>query len=242
MDTSFGNSILFTESNISGTHCLLEASRIYNKLKKFIHISTDEVYGEWPAGSCHETAVLNPTNPYAATKAAAEFLVKSYGESFKLPYVITRGNNVYGPYQFPEKVIPRFTMAIMNNEKMTIQGDGKQVRNFIYVTDTVRAVDQVIRKGKIKMIYNIGSKDEIKVMEIASILLKIMKPETKLEDAIVYVKDRYFNDCRYSVMTDALESLGWKQEVKFDDGIRQTIQWYSEHPHHWQVDAHLNFE
>ncbi|CAF0871653.1 unnamed protein product [Rotaria sp. Silwood1] len=236
VDTSFGNSILFTESNIFGTHCLLEASRIYNKLRKFIHISTDEVYGEWPAGSCHETAVLNPTNPYAATKAAAEFLVKSYGESFKLPYVITRGNNVYGPYQFPEKVIPRFIMSIMNNEKMTIQGDGKQVRNFIYVTDTVRAVDLVIRKGKIKMIYNIGSKDEIKVMEIASILLKIMKPEAKLEDSIVYVKDRYFNDCRYSVMTDALESLGWKQEVKFDDGIRMTIKWYQEHPDHWQND------
>ncbi|CAF3430005.1 unnamed protein product [Rotaria socialis] len=237
VDTSFGNSILFTESNIFGTHCLLEASRIYNKLRKFIHISTDEVYGEWPAGSCHETAVLNPTNPYAATKAAAEFLVKSYGESFKLPYVITRGNNVYGPYQFTEKVIPRFITLIMNDEKMTIQGDGKQVRNFIYVTDTVRAVDLVIRKGKLKMIYNIGSKDEIKVMEIATILLKLMKPEAKVEDYIIYVKDRYFNDCRYSVMTDALESLGWKQEIKFDEGIRETIKWYQEHPDHWQNEA-----
>ncbi|CAF1020324.1 unnamed protein product [Adineta ricciae] len=237
VDTSFGNSILFTESNIFGTHCLLEASRIYNKLRKFIHISTDEVYGEWPAGSCHETAVLNPTNPYAATKAAAEFLVKSYGESFKLPYVITRGNNVYGPYQFPEKVIPRFITTIMANEKMTIHGDGKQVRNFIYVTDTVRAVDLILRKGKTKMIYNIGSKDEIKVMEIAAILLKIMKPDVKLEDSIIHVKDRYFNDCRYSVMIDALESLGWKQEVKFDDGIRMTIKWYTEHPDHWQNEV-----
>ena len=194
------------------------------------------------SGSCHETAVLNPTNPYAATKAAAEFLVKSYGESFKLPYVITRGNNVYGPYQYPEKVIPRFTTAIMNDEKMTIQGDGKQVRNFIYVTDTVRAVDLIIRKGKIKMIYNIGSKDEIKVIEIASILLKIMKPEAKLEDSIVYVKDRYFNDCRYSVMTDALESLGWKQQVKFDEGIRMTIQWYRANPNHWHIVGQLNIE
>ncbi|CAF0945149.1 unnamed protein product [Adineta steineri] len=240
VDTSFGNSILFTESNIFGTHCLLEASRIYNKLRKFVHISTDEVYGEWPAGSCHETAVLNPTNPYAATKAAAEFLVKSYGESFKLPYVITRGNNVYGPYQFPEKVIPRFITTIMGNEKMTIHGDGKQVRNFIYVTDTVRAVDCVIRKGKPKMIYNIGSKDEIKVTEIAGILLKLMKPDVKLEDSIVYVKDRYFNDCRYSVMTDALEGLGWKQEVKFDDGIRMTIKWYQENPNHWQNDGNYS--
>jgi UDP-glucose 4,6-dehydratase len=255
VDTSFGNSILFTESNIFGTHCLLEASRIYNKLRKFVHISTDEVYGEWPAGapnssaqaqnnakslclgSCHETAVLNPTNPYAATKAAAEFLVKSYGESFKLPYVITRGNNVYGPYQFPEKVIPRFITTILNDQKMTIHGDGKQVRNFIYVTDTVRAVDLVICKGKTKMIYNIGSKDEIRVMEIASILLKLMKPDSKLEDSIIHVKDRYFNDCRYSVMTDALESLGWKQQVKFDDGIRMTIQWYTENPEHWSHDA-----
>lgn len=233
VDTSFGNSILFTESNISGTHCLLEASRIYNKLEKFIHISTDEVYGEWPAGSCHETAVLNPTNPYAATKAAAEFLVKSYGESFKLPYVITRGNNVYGPYQFLEKVIPRFITTIMNKEKMTIQGDGKQVRNFIYVRDTVRAVDFILRKGKLKMIYNIGSKDEIKVLEIAEILLKLMRPGAKLEDNITYVKDRLFNDCRYSVMTDALESLGWKQSVPFDEGIRMTIKWYTENPNHW---------
>jgi dTDP-glucose 4,6-dehydratase len=184
--------------------------------------------------------VLNPTNPYAATKAAAEFLVKSYGESFKLPYVITRGNNVYGPYQYPEKVIPRFITTLMSNEKMTIHGDGKQVRNFIYVTDTVRAVDVVIRKGKPKMIYNIGSKDEIKVLEIASILLKLMKPEAKLEDTIIHVKDRYFNDCRYSVMTDALESLGWKQQVKFDDGIRMTIKWYVEHPDHWQIDGGFN--
>ncbi|CAF1652339.1 unnamed protein product, partial [Didymodactylos carnosus] len=117
--------------------------------------------------SCHETAVLNPTNPYAATKAAAEFLVKSYGESFKLPYVITRGNNVYGPYQFTEKVIPRFITTILRGEKMPIHGDGSHVRNFIFVDDTVRAVDIVLRKGKLKMIYNIGSKDELKVMDIA---------------------------------------------------------------------------
>ncbi|CAF1172726.1 unnamed protein product, partial [Didymodactylos carnosus] len=233
VDTSFGNSILFTESNIFGTHCILEAARIYGKLRKFIHISTDEVYGEWPVGSCHETVVLNPTNPYAATKAAAEFLVKSYGESFKLPYVITRGNNVYGPYQFTEKVIPRFITAILREEKMPIHGDGKHVRNFIYVDDTVRAVDTVIHKGKLKMIYNIGSKDELKVIDIAKILLKIIRPDMKLEDAIIHVKDRYFNDCRYSVMTDALEDLGWKQQVKFDEGIQNTIEWYTNNQDHW---------
>jgi len=130
----------------------------------------------------------------------------------------------------------------MNNEKLTIQGDGKQVRNFIYVTDTARAIDLILRKGKTKMIYNIGSKDEIKVIEIASILLKLMKPELKLEDSIIYVKDRYFNDCRYSVMTDALESLGWKQEVKFDEGIRMTIKWYQEHPNHWQTNPTFTTE
>ena len=123
---------------------------------------------------------------------------------------------------------------------MTIQGDGKQVRNFIYVTDTARAIDIILHKGKIKMIYNIGSKDEMKVLDIASVLLKHMKPEAKLEDSIVYVKDRYFNDCRYSVMTDALESLGWKQEVSFDDGICMTIKWYKEHPNHWDTEATLN--
>ena len=166
--------------------------------------------------------------------------MKSYGESFKLPYVITRGNNVYGPNQYPEKVIPRFITTIMNNEKMTIHGDGKQVRNFIYVTDTVQAMDLVIRKGKTKMIYNIGSKDEIKVREIASTLLKLMKPDAKLEDSIIHVKDRFFNDCRYSVMTDALESLGWKQQVQFDDGIRMTIQWYQENPQHWSLDGNAS--
>ena len=163
--------------------------------------------------------------------------MKSYGESFKLPYVITRGNNVYGPHQYPEKVIPRFITLIMNNEKMTIQGDGKQVRNFIYVTDTVRAVDFIIQKGKPKMIYNIGSKDEVKVIEIAGILLKLMRPDAKIEDNIVHVRDRYFNDCRYSVMTDALESLGWKQQVKFDDGIRMTIKWYMENSNHWSMET-----
>lgn len=181
VDHSFGNSIDFTLNNVLGTHKLLEACRIYGLIKRFIHISTDEVYGEIKTGESHEHSILDPTNPYAASKAAAEFIVKSYHHSFKLPIIITRGNNVYGPRQYPEKVIPRFITLLQNNQKCTIQGTGDNIRNFIYVDDTVRAVETILIKGEIAQIYNIGGTEEKTVLEIAKLLIDRLKTSSQVK-------------------------------------------------------------
>lgn len=226
VDNSFGNSISFTQSNILGTHSLLEAARSYGKLQRFFHMSTDEVYGEIPFGSFTETNILTPTNPYAATKAGAEFLVTSYGYSFGLDYVIARGNNVYGPRQYPEKVIPAFIKALLENKKMKIQGEGTAIRMFIYVSDVVSAVETILLYGKSNNIYNIGKQDQYSVMEVASYILKKIRPEEILENCIEYVPDRCFNDCRYSVNTEKLVELGWESKVTFEEGLHKTIQWY----------------
>jgi len=227
VDNSFGNSIQFTKDNVLGTHTLLECVRVYGKLKRFVHISTDEVYGEVDTEhkGCNEKSLLNPTNPYAATKAAAEFLVRSYYHSFKLPVIITRGNNVYGPRQYPEKLIPRFITKLFHGEKCPIHGKGETRRNFIYVDDVSRAVDTILNKGVINEIYNIGSNDEYSVKDVLDILIKEMRVER--EDVFEYVEDRAFNDFRYCVDSSKLESLGWKKEVSFLEGIRKTIAWYN---------------
>lgn len=229
VDHSFGNSLSFTHSNIVGTHSLLEAARMYGRLVRFLHMSTDEVYGEIPQGSFEETSILSPTNPYAATKAGAEFLVQSYGHSFKLPYVIVRGNNVYGPQQYPEKVIPAFTMALLRNKKMRIQGNGSAIRMFVFVNDVVEGVETVLLKGNLSNIYNIGRQEQHSVKDVAMSLLERMKPGEKLGEWTEYVADRPFNDCRYSVDTKKIEALGWSCKVPFDEGLSITVQWYRDH-------------
>jgi len=159
VDNSFGNSFQFTHNNIYGTHVLLEAAKMYGGIKRFIHVSTDEVYGE---GESHETEpmneghILEPTNPYAATKAGAEFLAKSYRRSFGLPLIITRGNNVYGPHQYPEKLVPKFINQLLRGRCVTLHGDGSNTRNFLYVKDVARAFETILFKGKEGEIYNIG--------------------------------------------------------------------------------------
>lgn len=217
VDNSFDNSLQFTIDNIMGTHTLLDCSKNYGKLKRFVHISTDEVYGEVDDThpGCHEKSLLNPTNPYAATKASAEMLVNSYYHSYKLPVIITRGNNVYGPNQYHEKLIPKFEEMILENKKMTIHGNGISRRNFVHAYDVARAVEIIIQKGIINEIYNIGTQNEYTVLEIAEILLKKHKPNEKLEDWIEYVEDRPFNDYRYAINSDKLKSLGWEETVEF---------------------------
>lgn len=240
VDNSFGNSIDFTLNNVLGTHKLLEACRIYGLIKRFIHISTDEVYGEIKTGESHEHSILDPTNPYAASKAAAEFIVKSYHYSFKLPVIITRGNNVYGPRQYPEKVIPRFISLLQSGKKCTIQGMGNNIRNFIYVDDTVKAVETILIKGEISQIYNIGGVEEKTVLEIAKHLIdRLILSKMEVQDAekwrdyIEFIEDRKFNDMRYSVNADKLLALGWKPEVSFADGFEKTVTWYLENPKHF---------
>jgi dTDP-glucose 4,6-dehydratase len=226
VDNSFKNSMSFTHSNVMGTHSMLECAKNYGQIFRFLHISTDEVYGEIPTGTCSESSMLAPTNPYAATKAAAEFLVKAYVSSFKLPALITRGNNVYGILQYPEKVVPRFMCQLINGEKITIHGQGSASRNFIYVSDTVTAVEKVLLEGEIGKIYNIGSDEEKSVLELARIIHSMSDDPREFKDAVNYVPDRVFNDCRYAIDSSALIALGWSPTVSWTEGIVRTWNWY----------------
>lgn len=232
---SFGESLLYTKDNILGTHTLLECCRKYGieKIKKFIHVSTDEVYGESELNeeSKHEFSILYPTNPYAATKAGAEMLVISYYKSFKLPIIITRGNNVYGPRQYPEKLIPKFIISLINNQKCTIHGSGNQLRSFLYVDDTVNAFDIILHLGKIGEIYNIGTCEEYSVIDVTKMLVSILKPNSNVNDWIEYIKDRDFNDLRYYISTNKLKELGWEHKINFNEGLQKTIQYYQDKYH-----------
>jgi dTDP-glucose 4,6-dehydratase/UDP-glucose 4,6-dehydratase len=232
VDNSFGNSLTFTHDNVVGTHTLLECCRtvLGPHLKRFVHISTDEVYGEVSLDhpGCTEASLLNPTNPYAASKAAAEFLVRSYNHSYGLPTIITRGNNVYGPYQYPEKIVPRFIDLLLKGEHMTIHGSGESRRNFIHVFDVAAAVGTILRRGEIAQIYNIGGDCELSVLEVARRLLGILKPGEKLENWITVVPDRLFNDKRYAVKNDALVALGWSPTIPFEQGLAATAVWYAQ--------------
>lgn len=231
VDNSFSNSLQYTHDNILGTHTLLEAARLYGKLKLFVHVSTDEVYGESEIGNNNtlkdEKSLLNPTNPYAATKVGAEALANSYYNSYKIPIIITRGNNVYGKNQYPEKLIPKFINLLKNNKKCTIHGKtGTQVRSFIHVDDVCYAFDIILQKGIIGEIYNIGCHDEFSVSEIARLLINEIKPNSEnWEDWIEYVADRDFNDQRYFISNNKLKQLGWNQRIKFIDGLNEVIKW-----------------
>lgn len=230
VDASFGTPIQYTIDNVLGTHILVHAAYEYGQLQKFIHISTDEVYGEVELdGISHEKSLLNPTNPYAASKAAAEFIVKSYGHSFNFPWIITRGNNVFGPRQYPEKLIPKFILKILQDEPCTIHGNGDTRRNFIYVDDVSRAVATVLEHGQIYETYNIGSESEYSVREIFEKLRVIIKPEA----TTVFVPDRPFNDFRYCIDAAKLKELGWSVQVPFDEGLQKTIEWYRAHQDWW---------
>ena len=230
VDNSFGNSIQFTIDNILGTHNLLECCRVYGKIKKFIHISTDEVYGEVDINheGCSEKSLLNPTNPYAATKAGAEFLVKSYYYSYKLPIIITRGNNVYGPNQYPEKLIPLFIKLLKEDKKATIQGDGSTVRAFLHAHDTARAFECILKNGKIGEIYNIGCDDglEYSVIEIAKKLIKLIKNTDNYDEWLEYIEDRPYNDKRYYISNKKVKDLGWDIKIKLNDGIYDLVNNY----------------
>jgi dTDP-glucose 4,6-dehydratase len=230
VQNSFEDALQYTHDNVQGTHTLLEASRKHGKIKRFIHISTDEVYGESMLNSDeekkNENSILCPTNPYAATKAAAELIAKSYYHSFKMPIIITRGNNVYGPNQYPEKLIPRFIQQLQQNEKVTIQGDGSNVRAFLHVNDVCSALKLVLEKGEIGEIYNVGSDDhhEYKVLEIAHILIEKIKKTKDYNDWITYIEDRPFNDKRYYISNEKVKQLGWTIDVDFDKGIDELIE------------------
>lgn len=230
VQNSFDNALQYTHDNVVGTHTLLEASRKYGKIKKFIHISTDEVYGESMISENeekkHEGSVLCPTNPYAATKAAAELIAKSYYHSFKMPIIITRGNNVYGPNQYPEKLIPRFVQQLLQEKPVTIQGDGTNVRAFLHVHDVCSALKLILEKGHIGEIYNIGSDDhqEYTVTQVAQLLIEKIKKTNDYGKWITYIEDRPFNDKRYYISNQKVKDLGWIIEKDFDTGLDEVIE------------------
>ena len=226
---SFDDSLQYTQDNILGTHILLECCRHYGKLERFIHVSTDEVYGEsmntLNEQSKSEQSILCPTNPYAATKAGAELIAQSYNHSFKMPIIITRGNNVYGANQYPEKLIPRFIQQLKNNEKVTIQGKGTAVRAFLHAYDTASAFECILEKGTIGEIYNIGCDEgmEYSVMEVARLLIKMIQNTEDYDNWITYIEDRPFNDQRYYISNEKVKKLGWSIKQNFIDGIKDLI-------------------
>jgi len=229
---SFSDSLQYTRDNILGTHTLLEACRLYKKIQKFIHVSTDEVYGESMLDSdeqCKtEKSVLCPSNPYAATKASAELLAQSYYHSFNMQIIITRGNNVYGPNQYPEKLIPKFIELLKRDEKVTIQGSGANVRAFLHSDDTAKAFECILERGQIGEIYNIGCDEnmEYTVLDVAKILIKLVKDTEDYDKWITYVEDRPFNDKRYYISNQKLKDLDWRIDVEFMQGITDLVKNY----------------
>ncbi|KAL9036994.1 MAG: hypothetical protein Q9214_005890 [Letrouitia sp. 1 TL-2023] len=233
VDLSFGNSYGFTATNVYGTHVMLECAKAAG-IRRFIHISTDEVYGEVDEDSedLMETSLLAPTNPYAASKAAAEMLVNAYWKSFKLPVMIARSNNVYGPHQYPEKVIPKFTCLLERGQKVVLHGDGKHTRRYLFAGDAAEAFDTILHKGSIGQIYNIGSADEISNLTLCSKLLKEFGLDES-ENWITHSQDRPFNDRRYAVNGQKLCDLGWKQNTTFEKGLAVTVAWYRKYGEVW---------
>ena len=229
VQNSFTDSLQYTKDNVIGTHTLLECCRIYNKIVRFIHVSTDEVYGESlldiTENKKTEQSLLCPTNPYAASKAAAESFVQSYIKSFNMPIIITRGNNVYGPNQYPEKVIPKFIQQLNSGKKITIQGKGDCVRGFLHVNDTADAFIKILEKGKIGEIYNIGCDEdmEISILDLAKKIHSLSKIKSSLEDSIEYIEDRPFNDKRYYISNNKLKKLDWNINVDLDTGLKQLM-------------------
>ena len=230
VDRSIKNPKNFTQTNVLGTHTLLEASRKYN-IKKFLQISTDEVYGSIKKGKFKEIDSLLPNSPYAASKAGADLLVRSYYKTFNLPILITRSSNNFGPYQYPEKLIPLFITNILQGKKVPLYGTGLNVRDWIYVLDNCAGIDIVLRKGKIGEIYNIGGGNEKTNLEIAKIILKELGKD---ESWIEYVKDRPGHDFRYALDTRKIIKLGWKPKYSFEKAIKETINWYKTHQNWWK--------
>ena len=229
VQNSFDDSLTFTKDNILGTHILLESCRKYGKIDRFIHVSTDEVYGESmnSVDEYHKTehSILCPTNPYAATKAGAELIAQSYNHSYKMPIIITRGNNVYGPNQYPEKLIPRFIKLLKEGKKVTIQGKGSSVRAFLHAYDTASAFESILERGEIGEIYNIGCDEgmEYSVMDVAKILIKMIKKTDNYDEWIEYIEDRPFNDQRYYISNQKLKNLGWTIKKEFISGLKEII-------------------
>jgi len=220
----------FVDTNIKGTQILLEAAREHS-ISRFIHISTDEVYGSINKGSFTENSEIKPNSPYAASKAAADILARSYFITYKTPVIITRSSNNFGPYQYPEKLIPLFVTNILEGEKVPLYGDGLNVRDWIFVLDNCRGIDLVLQKGKIGEVYNIGGNNEKNNLELTHLILNLLG---KNKDFIRYVKDRPGHDRRYSLDSRKIRALGFKPELNFKRALKETIVWYEANRSWWE--------
>ncbi|KOF08681.1 spore coat protein [Planococcus glaciei] len=233
VDRSITNPGIFVQTNVLGTQVLLDAAKQYG-ITKFIHVSTDEVYGDLefdPTTFFTEDTPLQPNSPYSASKASSDLLVRAYHETFGLPINITRCSNNYGPYHFPEKLIPLTISRVLNNQKVPVYGDGKNVRDWLHVLDHCSAIDLVMHEGINGEVYNVGGHNERTNLEVVKTIIETLN---KSEELIKYVSDRLGHDKRYAIDPSKLEKLGWKPKYTFETGIAQTIQWYIDNKKWWE--------
>lgn len=235
VDRSIENPEIFLQTNVIGTSVLMDACRKYGNIR-YHQVSTDEVYGDLPLDRPDlfftETTLLHTSSPYSASKASADLLVQAYYRTYKLPVTISRCSNNYGPYHFPEKLIPLMIANALNDKKLPVYGKGENVRDWLYVEDHCSAIDLIIRKGKIGEVYNIGGHNERTNLEVVKTIIKELG---KSEDLIEFVTDRPGHDRRYAIdPTKIHNELGWLPATKFDDGIKKTIDWYLTHKSWWE--------
>lgn len=233
VDRSITDPGIFIHTNVLGTQVLIDAAK-KTKVNKFIQISTDEVYGELGFDSSSfftENNPLQPNSPYSASKASADLLVRAYHQTYGLPMNIIRCSNNYGPYQFPEKLIPLTISRAMNNQKIPVYGDGKNIRDWLHVLDHCAAIDLVLHKGENGEVYNVGGHNERTNLEVVKTIIQTLG---KSEDLIGFVTDRLGHDKRYAIDPTKLENLGWKPTYNFETGIAQTIQWYLDNKDWWE--------
>jgi dTDP-glucose 4,6-dehydratase len=230
VDRSIIEAGTFVLTDVLGVYNLLEVTREFD-VPKFVQISTDEVYGHILKGSFKENDVLNPRNPYSASKAGAELLCRAYFETYGTGTIITRSSNNYGPYQHPEKLIPKTIIHALLNKPIPVYGTGENVRDWLYVEDNCEAIDLILHKGKSGEVYNIAGNQELENIQVIKTILKLTD---KPDSLIRFVKDRPGHDLRYSILVAKMQELGWKPKTKFKEGIMKTIQWYRENSEWWK--------
>jgi dTDP-glucose 4,6-dehydratase len=229
VDRSISGPEAFIITNMQGTHVLLEAAR--ERGLRYVQVSTDEVYGSIEEGSFTEESPLAPSSPYSATKTGADLLVASYCHTYGLETLICRGSNNYGPYQYPEKLIPLMILNALGGDRLPVYGDGRNVRNWLYVEDFGRGIGQVLADGVPGEAYNCGGPDECENLTVVRRILELTGADGSL---IEYVTDRPGHDRRYSLASDKLQGLGWRAQVRFDEGLARTVDWYRENPWWWE--------
>jgi dTDP-glucose 4,6-dehydratase len=229
VDRSIAEPDAFVKTHALGTYVLLEAAR--ERGLRYVQVSTDEVYGSIEEGSFTEDSPLRPSSPYSATKTGADLLVQSYFHTYDLPAVICRGSNNYGPYQYPEKLIPLMVLNALHGDSLPVYGDGTQVRNWIHCTDFARAIGHVLEHGLAGEVYNAGGPDEQANLDVVQRIVELTRADAA---QIEYVTDRPGHDRRYSLSSAKVRALGWAPRVRFADGLRETVDWYRENAWWWE--------